>query len=1202
MTSNKIDSYFIPFVINISKEYGEKEIINALNKMFDAHPISYMCVSDDFEVPYLIKSRTPSVSVVSNVDNIFIFKFLAEPFDLHDSLCRFLIVENNNEYLLYSVYHHLIFDERSIHVFRHDFNKILNGESIELDNSFLKVSAFNTHIKNSEEYVEAHEFYNSMLSDIEEVTHILNDVLPDGPGFASYDLDFDKDLFNKFLKKNSVSEYILFSSVFTYTLSRFVGNNKVLFNIDDHGRDRFDNFDSIGMFVNTLPLLIDTEDMEISLFVKKISDLIYNVMRYNFYSYKELAVEYNIFAKVLFQFFPLWLEKDDLFYNVDNKIINNINDFNMDLLVNINQKIDGYTLNVQYSSKYSQHTIKRFMDTYNLILSQMISVEKLSDINYITPSDEAILDEYNQTEAELEYNDILEAFNDNLSKYPGNKLVSCNDISYTYSEGAFIASEIANRLKDAGIKPGDFVPFLVPRSEWYLLLNLGILSIGAIYVPLDDAYPDERLKFILKDINSDIIIVTDETYDRAKELSENIHLINVSNIVKGDIKTLSHLNYEYNELASVFYTSGSTGEPKGVLGTRKAIVNLCQYYVDNYDLDSSDVYGLYTAIGFDVSMFVIAVIMYTGACLSIIPQDMRLNMDKLNEYFINQNISHSFITTQVGKLFMETIDETSLDVLFVIGEKLGEVESPQNYQLIDSYGPTETFNFVTAINNLNKIDYSSIGYVSYNMKAYVLDNELRRVPIGAIGELYLSGRQTAQGYLNRENETSNLFLKNPFDDGVMYRTGDMVRMLPDGTLSILGRRDGQVKIRGNRVELGEIESVIRELNYIKDVTVQTIKNGDNNELVAYIVNRDNVPVVKSVQDHIKERKPEYMVPSFVVTLEEIPLNVNGKVNKKALPEVELDNLRDEYIAPTTETEKIIVDAFKEVFNQDNIGINDDFIKLGGESLIAIKLTSILSKHNIEFNARSIMIERTPYRIAQIIDYSDCDNSCTLIKKGVKNQNMFLIPPMTGFSFEYSNLVHSFDFEGNVYAIDDPKFKLSLEEIRKLENHDQYTLDSFYDLIKDIFEDGDILVGYSSGGMFSLLLAEKLEKHKKVGKCILIDSLLNFKEVIYTREELYKDAIENWKHHEFDFIVGTERKGAKFEKFVEISLRNVNNNFEKPNLNSPILYLSTGGLYDVDQIHEKLDSISSDNKIELIESTNHSDILKIDYYKLIPYFK
>ena len=164
------------------------------------------------------------------------------------------------------------------------------------------------------------------------------------------------------------------------------------------------------------------------------------------------------------------------------------------------------------------------------------------------------------------------------------------------------------------------------------------------------------------------------------------------------------------------------------------------------------------------------------------------------------------------------------------------------------------------------------------------------------------------------------------------------------------------------------------------------------------------------------------------------------------------------------------------------------------------------------------------------------------------------------------------------------------------------MDRFYDSIKDVFEDGDILVGYSSGGIFSLLLAEKLEKTKKIGKSVLIDGLLNFKEVIYTREEFYKDALENWKHREFDFIVGTERKGAKFEKFVEISLLNVNNNFKKPNLNSSILYLSTGELYTVDQIHEKLDLISGDNEIELIESTNHSDILKIDYYKLIPYFK
>ena len=1203
------------------------------------HPICSMCVSDDFEVPYFVRGRTPSISIESDIDDVSIYRLLTEPFNLHDSLCRFLIVENDDEYLLYSVFHHLIFDERSIHVFKHDFNHILQGgsislqkssfdeeivdlmeysdeeligldsdsteDSLELDDSFLKVAAFNTQIKDTEEFKEAYEFYESMMSDVDDIRPFLEDALPDGPGFASYDLDFDTELFDHFIKENSITEYVLFVSVFSYTLSRFSGSDKVLFYVDDHGRDRFNNFDSIGMFVNTLPIFADIRDMEIPLFVEYMSNQVYNVLRHNYCAFRDLASEHDFKLDVLFQYFPIWLNKDDLFFNVDNKIINNIADFNMDLMINVNQKTDGYTLNVQYSSKYSHQTIERFMETYNRVLSQIIRVENLSDIELVNSSDLRLLDTYNETEASIKYEDILDAFNDNLTKCPDNKLVSYNDINFTYGEGAFIASEIARRLKDAGIESGDFVPFLVPRSHWYVFINLGILSAGALCVPLDEVHPDERLRFILNDIDSRIVIVTDETSNRAKSLADDLIIINVSDIIKGDIGTLSYLDYEYDELVSVHYTSGSTGMPKGVLGKRKAITNLCQYYIDNYHLSSEDVYGLYTAIGFDVSIFVIAVSIYAGACLSVIPEDVRLNIDKLNEYFINQNITHSFITTPVGKLFMENVDETSLDVLFVIGEKLGDVKSPEGYQLVDSYGPTETFNFTTQINNSQKIDSSSIGYLSYNMKAYVLDNDMHRLPIGAVGELYLSGRQMAKGYLNRDEETSYAFVDNPFElDGdysLMYRTGDMVRILPDGSLGIIGRRDSQVKIRGNRVELGEVESVIRELSFVKDVTVQTFKNGDNNELVAYLVYDDKLPVVKTVQDHIRERKPEYMIPSFVIELDEIPLNANGKVDKNALPKVELESLHADYVPPTTETEKIVADAFKAALNQERIGIYDDFILLGGDSLTAIKLTTILSKSNIQFNARNILVERTPYRIAQIIDYSDCDNSCTLIKRGGKDQSMFLVPPMTGFSFEYSNLVHSFDFEGNVYAIDDPKFKLSLDEIKELENHGQYTLDEFYEMIKDIFKDGDILVGYSSGGIFALLLAEKLEKDGKTSKIILIDGLLSFKEVLYTREKLYADALEHWKHHEFDFIVGTERKGAKFEKFVEITLQNVNIDFDEPRLNSPILYLSTGEFFSEDQIKEKLDLLSPNNEIKLIEDTNHSDILKVDYNKLVPYF-
>ena len=243
------------------------------------------------------------------------------------------------------------------------------------------------------------------------------------------------------------------------------------------------------------------------------------------------------------------------------------------------------------------------------------------------------------------------------------------------------------------------------------------------------------------------------------------------------------------------------------------------------------------------------------------------------------------------------------------------------------------------------------------------------MPAGAVGELCLAGYQIADGYLNREEETQNAFKDNPFDTGVdyavLYCTGDMVRLLPDGSLGLVGRRDSQVKIRGNRVELGEVEAVIREIDYVEDVTVQTIKNIDNYELVAYVVVSDEVSDLKdSICDYVGMHKPDYMVPSFVIGLDSIPLTVNGKVDRRALPEIDISSLTVEYVAPINEIEKQIVNAFEVVFNQENIGIYDDFIRLGGDSITAIRVISLLEKNDISCSARDILNYKTPYLIAQ----------------------------------------------------------------------------------------------------------------------------------------------------------------------------------------------------------------------------------------------
>ena len=389
--------------------------------------------------------------------------------------------------------------------------------------------------------------------------------------------------------------------------------------------------------------------------------------------------------------------------------------------------------------------------------------------------------------------------------------------------------------------------------------------------------------------------------------------------------------------------------------------------------------------------------------------------------------------------------------------------------------------------------------------------------------------------MNRDDETNHTFIDNPFDEGdygILYRTGDMVRFLPDGSLGFVGRRDSQVKIRGNRVELSEIESVIREMECIEDVTVQIVRNGSNNELVAYFVS--NMETNHSLEDHIKNyvlnNKPDYMVPSYVVKLDSIPLNVNGKVDKRALP--------------------------------------------GGDSLTAIKVISLL---DMDVDIKSILNLRTPYKIAQSI-INDNEYGFNLIKEGTINQNMFLFPDIVGLSFVFSDFIEQIDFKGNIYTIDDFKHDLSLEEIKNLKDNN-ITIDYYYDAIKDLFQDGDIIVGYSLGCVYASLIAEKLEENKLVGEIILIDGYLDFN----STEKLSMDLID-------EFLDNNTYSYEFKEKLKEIILLNSVYDFNTPKINSHITFL-----YTSDILEDDLKKISDNYEFIFIDST-HQDIISKDVSK------
>ena len=958
-------AYNNPFMIEFNKHYSSNEIRKALDKLLDAHPVLSARVIQNNEILSFSFDAKPQINGLKNDIASFV-----QPFELEKSLSRFMIVENNESNCLCADFHHLIVDGSSANIIFNSLISILEGNDADfIDNGVLRQISFEEHIDS--DYMEnAHEFFDLMLSDADETYELLPCVKTDDENDFKYSETFniDNDKLNSFINNHSITPNQFFSSVFAYTLSRFTGSSKVLFNLIDDGRGHIDLSKSAGMFVRTLPLLIDCKNQKIDSFLDYSSKLINSVMKYDIYPFRILASEYDLNSDILFQY------SHDLFYSLINeeKLNYKVSELRHDVIGDLsfyifNVKKDKLGIRILYSEKFSKDFIEHFAQSYKLILKEIMDAEVLSDINYTLKSDLDILNSYNQTQNDLNYNDVLDAFNDNLAKYPDNTLVSFKDRSYSYSEGAFIADKLAKRLKESGVNLQDPVSFMVERSELYMLCTLGILSIGCVYVPLDDDLPDERIKFMLNDSGSRIVIVSDETYERAHDLTDEIVLLNISEIIEEDIGTLSKLPVVYGDLACILYTSGTTGIPKGVKIRRKGINNFVDYYVNKYDMHNDSTFGLFSSIGFDVGAIRgICAPIYGGSSLDIIPNEIRLNMDKLNNHFIDRKVTHTTLPTQVARMFINEIESTSLKVLNTGGEKLGDIDYATDYSFIDSYGPTECSVAVCDIEVKDKIDSSSIGHLFTNTKGYILDNENRRVPIGAVGELCISGNQIADGYLNRQKETDASFVENPFDSNeeysMMYRTGDLVRALSDGTFAIVGRQDGQVKIRGNRVELSEVEKIIREMNYIEEVTVQTIDNDGNNELVAYIVSKDGHDHTDEIQKYVGENKPDYMVPSFVVKLDKIPLTVNGKVDKRALPEVDRSALHAEYAAPRNKKEKDIVNAFEKIFNREKISIYDDFIRLGGDSLIAIKLLSYLEEYDV--TTSEIFNLRTP---ADIVD-------------------------------------------------------------------------------------------------------------------------------------------------------------------------------------------------------------------------------------------
>ena len=644
------------------------------------------------------------------------------------------------------------------------------------------------------------------------------------------------------------------------------------------------------------------------------------------------------------------------------------------------------------SSLFAADDIKRLAGQFHKLLESVIDnagarigeLKILSDIER-----QQLLVEFNDTKRDYPKDKCIhQLFEEQAERTPDNIAAVFRDQQLSYTELNARANQLARHLQTLGVRPEVRVGICIERSMEMVVGLLGILKAGGAYVPLDPTYPKERLAFMLEDVQSPVLLTQERLVAALPTDAAGLVCLDSDWKVIAQKSAANPISEAQAEnLAYVIYTSGSTGKPKGVMISHQGLVNYLSWCTKAYAVAEGRGALVHSPIGFDLTITSLFSPLLVGRSVVLIPEDE--GVEALSAALCNGD---SFSLIKITPSHLELLNQSlsaeeaagRTRALIIGGEALrGESLSfwrthAPGTRLINEYGPTETVVGCCVYEVPAKASISDavpIGRPIANTQLYVLDIHLQPVPIGVAGELYIGGDGLARGYLNRPELTAERFIPNPFSTEAgarLYKSGDLARYRADGNIEYIGRIDDQVKMRGFRIELGEIEAVLNQHAAVRDavVLVREDEPGDK-RLVAYVVAARNeaAPTDSELRSFLKEKLPEYMVPSAYVVVDEIPLTPNGKVDRRALPAPSeaRPELEGVYVAPRTELEEAVAGIWAEVLKVEQVGIHDNFFELGGHSLLVTQVVSRVRKSlQVELPLRSLFESPTVAELTETI--------------------------------------------------------------------------------------------------------------------------------------------------------------------------------------------------------------------------------------------
>ena len=754
--------------------------------------------------------------------------------------------------------------------------------------------------------------------------------------------------------------------------------------------------------------------------------------------------------------------------------------------------------------RYDEATLKGHAARLNAMLMQFAANPDLrcGDVETVSEHEYVRLARINDTGLALPSTTLADLVAEQASKTPDAPALADAHTELNYRQMREQVVALANLLRARGVKPGDSVAVALPRSVFLTLALHGIVEAGAAWLPLDTGYPDDRLRMMLEDAKPSLLITTDEQLPRFNDLPIATFSYNTL-LPATDAEPLRLAKPE--QTAYIIFTSGSTGRPKGVMVGHTAIVNRLKWMQDHYPLTAHDVVAQKTPCSFDVSVWEFWWPFIAGAKLVMAEPDAHRDPQAMQNFFAEYGVTTTHFVPSMLAAFVASLTPENVDCcrtlkqVFCSGEALPtalcrEWEQLTHAPLHNLYGPTEAavdVSWYPAYGpELAAVKGNSvpIGFPVWNTGLRILDAMMRPVPFGVAGDLYLTGIQLAQGYLGRPDLTASRFIADPFAPGErMYRTGDVARWLDNGAVEYLGRSDDQLKIRGQRIELGEIDQAMLALPDVAQAVAHACvfnqaaaTGGDARQLVGYVVSESGLPLDRdALLASLKAQLPPHMVPVVLLQISALPLSANGKLDRKALPLPELTS-KTSGRAPETQTEVAVAQAFSALLGCAVNDIEADFFALGGHSLLAMRLAAQLSRaFSRKVTPGQIMVASTVSKLSALLDSQMSDEQAqrlgyetVLPLRESNGPTLFCFHPASGFAWQFSVLARYLSPRWSIVGIQSPRPDGPMQQCADLDAVIEHHLNT---LRKQQPQGPYYLFGYSLGGTLAQGIAARLRE-------------------------------------------------------------------------------------------------------------------------------